>query len=171
MKTLKDDILSSLENIRMIRKLKKYNHLLNKLRKMRNKFETLDYSKEMKLNDIEMVVTEAKIEFNKTYIKIITDKSTNDPRLYSFIDDYTSTIIQSINHNRTSYNRCDYTTIHNIILGVTDILLNPTHIKYRNIFDEDFDKYEGVVLVFKELVYYQFYKNRKLFINKKGEKQ
>lgn len=163
MKTLKDSILSSLENIRMIGKLRKYDRLLNKLRKMRKKFETLDYSKEMKLDNIAMVVTKTKIKFNKTYIKILTDKSTNDPRLYSFIDDYVATIIQSINHNRTSYNKCDYTTIHNIILGVADVLLNPAHTKYRNIFDEDFDRYEGVVLVFKELVYYQFYKNRKLF--------
>ena len=163
MRTLIDSILKSKENIRMIIKYKRCSNVYIKLTGMRKKFETLNYSKEMRLGNIRKVVLDYKIFFKKKYIPILTDNCTNDPELSSFIDDYTSTIIQSVEHNRTSANSCDYRTIHDVILGVADILMKPDHTKYRHIFDEDFDRYEGMVLVFKELLYYQFYKNRKLF--------
>lgn len=139
MNEFKEVISLAKENIRMGIKFIKKVYMFNKLPKMRRKFDVLDNSKEMGIEYIIKIIIETDILFKKKYIPKITDKIVNNPELYLFIDDFTQTIVENMYRHKTLENKCSYSTIHDVVLGVVEILLKPSHTKYRDIFSDEFE--------------------------------
>ena len=158
-KSLSESISQTVHNLKMIHKYKKTSKFFDKLNKMKDDINKLKTDETVSFIDLDKLLLKAKFDFEKNYIPVITEETTYNLILYSYIQDILVTYKDSIVHNSIYSDRCNYDMIQHVILVATDKIMKNGKRMYKKIFDNNgLDNYNQTVLMLSTLCRYEVYK-------------